>query len=134
MPGDEVAYLNKKLTINGKPVVTEKMPDYYNDDSLRYSQQFREHLGERAHRVLNDKIIPPYVRNTTSSNANGHCRYSSEGIVCKIPEGHYFVMGDNRDNSQDSRYFGFVPENNIVGKAVFVWMHLGKFSRIGALH
>lgn len=134
MPGDEVAYLNKKLTINGKPIVTEKMPDYYNDDSLRYFQQFREHLGEQTHRVLNDKLTPPYIRNTTLSNANGHCKYSLEGIVCQIPAGQYFVMGDNRDNSQDSRYFGFVPENNIVGKAVFVWMHLGKFSRIGALH
>ena len=131
VPGDEVAYLNKKLTINGKPVPKVALPDFFDEDALRYARQFQETSGNKPYRVLNDEDRPAFIAGAADFPYRQNCRYSSEGVVCKVPQGHYFMMGDNRDNSLDSRYWGFVPEANIVGKAFFVWMNFGNLKRIG---
>ncbi|MBU1362022.1 MAG: signal peptidase I [Gammaproteobacteria bacterium] len=133
VPGDEVAYLNKKLTINGQPVSKELAPEFFDEDAMRYLKQYTENLGGKVHRILNDESrraglseaeIMPFPNKE-------NCRYSVEGVICKVPPGHYFMMGDNRDNSLDSRYWGFVPDKNIVGRAFFVWMNFGNLKRIG---
>jgi signal peptidase I len=131
VPGDEVAYLNKRLTINGEPVPTDSLPDYFDEDAMRYFKQFQEELGGHPHRLLNNEGVPAFVQGASNFAYRDNCRYSVEGVVCKVPQGHYFMMGDNRDNSLDSRYWGFVPEANIVGKAFFVWMNFGNWKRIG---
>ncbi|WP_412103177.1 signal peptidase I [Polaromonas sp. SM01] len=135
VPGDEVAYLNKKLTINGKPLPKVELADFFDEDALRYAKQFQETNGNKTYRLLNDNDRRAGLdeREVMDFPFKQNCRYSSEGVVCKVPEGQYFMMGDNRDNSQDSRYWGFVPEANIVGKAFFVWMNFGSLKRIGKI-
>jgi signal peptidase I len=133
LPGDEVSYINQTLSLNGKPVVLTPQADFFEADSLRYEPQFAEKLGEIDHKILVNPRRQTYFGADAKTFPFGeNCRYSAEGVVCKVPAGHYFMMGDNRDNSQDSRYWGFVPDENIVGKAFFVWMNFGNLGRVGA--
>jgi signal peptidase I len=132
IPGDEVAYLNQKLSINGQPVPTQALGEFYDEDSMRYVPMFSERLGAVEHRILVDPRRPAYFgAGQKSFPMHENCRYQPEGVVCRVPPGHYFMMGDNRDNSQDSRFWGFVPDENIVGRAFFVWMNFGNLRRIG---
>ena len=134
VPGDEVAYLNKRLTVNGNPVDTSAAPDFFDESTMRYFKQYEEQLGTRPHRLLNNPEVPAFIQGASNFAYRDNCRYSVEGVVCKVPKGHYFMMGDNRDNSLDSRYWGFVPESHIVGKAFFVWMNFGNLKRIGSFN
>ncbi len=132
VPGDEIAYLNQKLSVNGQAVAVASLGEYYDEDSLRYSPQWSEKLGEVDHKILVDPRRQAFYGPDPKNFPNHEsCRYTVEGVTCKVPAGHYFMMGDNRDNSQDSRYWGFVPDENIVGRAFFVWMNFGNLGRIG---
>ena len=134
VPGDKIVYENKRLTINGKPLQYQPMDDYLDEQQPVYHKQYRENMGSADHRILNSEgqsgLNPDSVQEFPHKD---HCTYSYERFTCIVPEGNYFMMGDNRDNSLDSRYWGFVPDKNIVGKAFVVWMNLSNPRRIGGI-
>jgi signal peptidase I len=138
VPGDIVEYRDKKLTINGKAVPTDNTGTYsYVGNGLNYitAMVYEERLNDAGHTVMVQpgmpSVIPPQVADDFPYRENCSYNESGEGFACKIPEGHYFAMGDNRDASNDSRYWGFIPDENIVGKAFFIWMNFEEFGRIG---
>lgn len=133
VPGDTVSYLNKRLTINGKEITETSLPEFFDDSTAQYFEQFRENLDGHEHRIILNSRAPTMIGQPGNFKYRDQCVYSIEGLTCKVPEGHYFVMGDNRDNSEDSRYWGFVPSRNIVGKAFFIWMNFGDIKRIGKI-
>ena len=132
LPGDTISYQNKQLSINGQKLESEQLDDYLHTERLYYSKQFTEKLGDVEHRFLNDVDMPAFIHDPAFFPYRENCTYNASGVICKVPEGHYFMMGDNRDNSRDSRAWGFVPEENIVGKAFFVWLNLSDPGRIGS--
>lgn len=116
LPGDRIAYSNKVLYVNGKKIGHVPVGAYTGPGELNPAQEYTENLEGVEHNIIQ---IP-----------------SRPGLDTEyvVPQGHYFMMGDNRDNSNDSRYWGVVPEKYLVGKAFMIWMHLDggvKFERIG---
>jgi len=108
LPGDTVAYYNRRVFVNGKLLPLEREGTYLRPGDRPEDGrllEFRERLGETVHSILLD----PNHR-------------SPEGEFV-VPEDHYFVLGDNRDHSNDSRVWGYVPARNLVGRAQMIWMH-----------
>ena len=123
VPGDKIAYQNKRLTINGLDVPTTAQADYLHRERAAYAKQFSETFDGRTHRVLNDEDAPGFINSAAQFPYRDNCLYNNAGVICTVPPGHFFMMGDNRDNSADSRFWGFVPEANIVGRAFAIWMN-----------
>src|SRR5690606_6868692 len=132
LPGDKVTIRNNRLIINGEEVPLVPAGEFYDTEQGRYVPQYLETLGEVSHKLLTDLNNPTLIRPMQGGRMGDACSFSPSGMTCTVPPRSYFVMGDNRENSLDSRYWGFVPEENIVGKAFFIWMNFSDLKRIGS--
>ncbi len=153
--GDVIEYKDKILTVNGVTENDTHIGSYdYADDfdaNIRLeSEMYRSQFGQREFDILKDEGQPPVNVRTAvhylsrempkynyfegGNDLKRHCEFAEDGssFKCTVPEGKYFAMGDNRDNSADSRYWGFVDDHLIVGKAFFIWMNFGDMKRVGS--
>jgi signal peptidase I len=130
--GDLVTYKDKRLTVNGQSWPVKPDGTYGYVEGLRFESMTRS--GEtvetghstKEHEIATDPVLPAVSPGSVRPfPGKENCAYNSDGsgFTCRVPPGHYFMMGDNRDRSDDSRYWGFVPDDHIRGRAFFIWFN-----------
>lgn len=121
LPGDKIVYRDKHVLVNGVEGRGKQLDDYLDTERLAYRKRYREMLGQTEHDILLTDGVPS--RQTAGArDLPKACTDDGETLSCTVPPASYFVMGDNRDNSLDSRYWGFVPASAVVGKVVYTAM------------
>jgi signal peptidase I len=132
LPGDRIEYRDKRVWVNGAAVPVRQVDDYLSRERMQFSRRFVETLGGVDHEILLEDDAPAGQMPSRPFPYSENCAYNTTGLTCTVPPGHYFMMGDNRDNSSDSRVWGFVPDENIVGRAFFIWLNLNELGRFGS--
>jgi len=142
--GDVVEYRDKRLTVNGEPWPQRADGSYSYLEGLRFDTLERAFertdvaASAQEHTIgINPQAPPVYPPNVRNFPGRDNCDYNERGFKCRVPAGQYLMMGDNRDNSDDSRYWGFVPDDHIRGKAFFIWFNWDDiaslaFKRVGS--
>ena len=119
LPGDKIVYRDKHLLLNGADVLGAQTGEYLDPEYLVYHARYREKIGNVSYDVLLNSNAPAWAGDSLYKLPK-QCAIEHETIQCEVPPGSYFVLGDNRDNSADSRFWGFVPAALVVGKIVAV--------------
>jgi signal peptidase I len=142
--GDTVEYRDKQLSVNGKPLPQKPDGSYSYLEGLRFETTERRIEtaeaggGTKSYTVAaQPQAAPVYPANVRPFPGRENCEYNERGFRCRVPAGHYFMMGDNRDASDDSRYWGFVPDDHIRGRAFVIWFNWDDiaglaFERVGS--
>jgi signal peptidase I len=118
LPGDKVAYRGKRLFINGLPVPTHDDGNYLDWASMNSFRRFGESLDGVEYSILSDQHFPAGFPPGRDFPLREQCTFDAEGMSCEVPPRHYFTLGDNRDHSADSRIWGFVPAELVVGRVI----------------
>lgn len=120
LPGDEIAYRDGVLYVNGNKIPTEQAGEYRDPTTLTTTHMLTESLPNAAYPILLGNVSSPNVQKVIKFPFDDSCTRDLDHLTCKVPPDHYFTLGDNRDNSHDSRMWGFVPTDHVVGKVFYV--------------
>jgi signal peptidase I len=126
LPGDRIEYRNKRVSVNGKALPVRQVEDYLTRERMQYARRYVENLDGVEHEILLEEDAQGGALQQRTFPHSGNCIYNTSGLTCTVPPGH------DRDNSSDSRVWGFVPDQNIVGKAFFIWLNLNELGRFGS--
>lgn len=129
LPGDVIEYKNNILFINNKLISKKQISANFSNKFTGNICLFKENIKNKKHIILDNCDSESDINN--NSTKKDFFEYNTYNIKYKIPSNNYFMLGDNRNNSSDSRYWGFVEEKNIIGRAFFIWMNFSNLNRIG---